>query len=60
MSMYALGVLPLINQLDYLAQQVWYADDASAEGRLTQVREWWDAIISLGPSYGYIVNLSKT
>ena len=60
MSMYALGVLPLINQLDHLAQQVWFADDASAGGRLRQIREWWDRLMSLGPSYGYLANPSKT
>ena len=60
MSMYALGVLPLINQLDHLAQQVWFADDALAGGRLGQIHEWWDRLMSLGPSYGYLANPSKT
>ena len=59
MSMYALGVLPLINQLDHLTQQVWFADDVSG-GRLGQIHEWWDRLMSLGPSYGYLANPSKT
>ena len=37
--MYALGVVPLINALsDHSIKQVWYADDASACGRLMDVR----------------------
>ena len=55
--MHCPGVLPLI---DHLSQQVWFADDASAGGRLGQIREWWDRLISLGPSYGYLANPSKT
>ena len=38
MPMYALGIVPLINGLsnDFI-KQVWYADDASACGRLMDV-----------------------
>ena len=36
MSMYARGILPLIKQLDHIARQVWFADDASAGGKLAQ------------------------
>ena len=31
-AMYALGVIPLIRKLQHLAQQLWFADDASAAG----------------------------
>ena len=58
MGMYALGVLTLIKQLDHLAQQIWFTDDAG--GKLTQLRKWWDMIVSLGPSYGCFANPSKT
>ena len=37
MSMYALAVVPLINRLYYLADQIWYADDASASGTISQL-----------------------
>ena len=60
MGMYALGTLPLIRQLDHLAKQVRFADDASAGGKLYQLRKWWDKIVSLGPKYGYFANPEKT
>ena len=39
-SMYALGILPLTRQLDHLAHQLWFADDASAGGSLTNLQKW--------------------
>ena len=60
MGMYALGILPLIKQLDDLVKQVWFADDASAGGKLAQLREWWDKLLSIGPKFGYYVNPDKT
>ena len=59
-SIYALGILPLIKQLDHLARHVWLADDASAGGKLAQLHEWWDLVVALGPVYGYFANSSKT
>ena len=59
-GMYALGVLPLIHELNPFAQQVWYADDATAGGTLIQLHEWWDKVVSLGPYYGYFANPMKT
>ena len=60
MGMYALGTLPLIHELNPYARQVWFADDATAGGKLTQLREWWDKIVSLGPTFVYFANPSKT
>ena len=34
MSMYALGILPLLKKLQHITNQVWFADDASAGGNL--------------------------
>ncbi|KAL5491969.1 hypothetical protein EMCRGX_G017350 [Ephydatia muelleri] len=39
--------------------QVWYADDATATGKITNLRTWWDKLVSLGLAYGYHVNASK-
>jgi len=58
MGMYALGILPLIKELDNICKQVWYADDAAACGKLHQLKMWWERIILLGP--GYNANPSKT
>ena len=60
MPMYAIAILPLIDRIDHAVKQIWYADDASATGRITDLRMWWDKLVSIGPSYGYYVNASKT
>ncbi len=60
MPMYAVATLPLIKRLPKSATQVWYADDGSALGTVTNLREWWDELARLGPGYGYFPNPSKT
>ena len=44
MAMYALATLPLILQLGWEVTQSWYADDASAGGRLGALWRWWDKL----------------
>ena len=44
MPMYAVATIPLIKKLNYRlgdVSQVWYADDASATGKIDRLREWW-------------------
>ena len=62
MSMYSVGILPLIHHVSGDVKQVWYADDATAAGKLSNLnlREWWDNLVSSGPDFGYFVNASKT
>ena len=63
MPFYALATRPLINALREdvpEVKQVWYADDATAAGRIADLRSWWSRISALGPFYGYFVNPSKT
>ena len=63
MPIYALATRPLIDALrrdNPTAKQVWYADDASAGGSISSLKQWWDALSFLGPSFGYHVNPSKT
>ncbi len=59
MPFYALSTLPLIEKLPPILQ-VWYADDASASGNVSDLKTWWDELNHLGPGYGYITNASKT
>ena len=59
MSMYAIGILPLIWKLDN-AKQIWFTDDAAAGGSVPQLKEWWDKLLELGPAYGYYPNPQKT
>ena len=40
-------------------KQVWYADDATGGGTLTEVRSWWDKLTLKGPGYGYHPKASK-
>ena len=61
MPMYAIASVPLIDRISTAnSPQVWYADDATTGGKLTAVREWWDKLSSLGPSYGYYPNEPKS
>ena len=41
-------------------QQVWYADDSSAAGKLREMRKWWDILFKTGPKFGYFPKPSKT
>jgi len=61
MPMYALGIVPLIQQLtDCEVSQVWYADGASVGGSLQGLRSWWDCMLRSGPEFGYYPNATKT
>ena len=60
LPMYALATIPLITRLNSNALQIWYADDAAAVGKISSQHECWNKLSSLGPSYGYFTNASKT
>ena len=60
MPMYAIAMIPLICRLNESITQVWYADDAFACGRLSDLRLWWDQLCREGPGFGYFPNASKT
>ena len=57
---YAINILPLILCLKSESEQIWYADDSSAIGTLSNLCRWWDRILKLGPDFGYFVNVSKS
>jgi len=60
MPMYALATIPLLKQLPTDVEQIWYADDACACGKLGGLYRWWKHLCSVGPTFGYFVNASKT
>ena len=60
MYMYTIGILPLIHQLKQNIKQVWYPDDATATGRVCDLKQWWDHLENIGPNYCYVVNTTKT
>ena len=51
MAMYAIASIPLIHCVFTPgANQVWFADDATAAGRLPTLRKWWDNLELTGPA----------
>lgn len=60
MAMYTIGILPLIHQLQTKGtRQVWF-NNATAEGQLYQLLEWWTKLCDQGPFSGYFANPGKT
>ena len=39
-------------------KQIWYADDAAAVGKITELREWWDKLTTAGPGYAWLLSKS--
>ena len=66
MFMYAIGTLPLtlplIQQLKNPDRwsQVQYADDSSACGKLSSLRDWLTMLMEKGPDFGYFPKPSKS
>ena len=60
MPFYALATIPLIKSLPNHIKQVWYADDGTALGSVRHLRNWWNELNSIGPSFGYFPNAEKT
>ena len=60
MPMYAVATIPLIKELDGHCNQTWYADDTAEVGKITDLRDWWDKLITVGPPYRYFPHPSKT
>ena len=62
MPFYAIATTPLIQLQAKISdtKQVWYADDSTAAGTLDGLQNWWNSISSIGPSFGYFANDTKT
>ena len=63
MAAFGANTLPLIRELKSRLPasvlQKWYADDANATGDLSSLRQFFDILTVIGPSYGYHVNPTK-
>ena len=42
-----------------MCAQVWYADDASVCGSLSDLHQWFELLLSKGLNFGYVVNPAK-
>ena len=63
MAMFALAIVLLILKLMEVCQtvyQVWFADDATAAASCERLKQWWDALSTFGPHFGYSPNATKT
>ena len=63
MAYYALAIIPLLTALAESCPsiaQAWYADDDSAAGSVSAVRDYWTEVSSVGPAFGYYPTASKT
>ena len=60
MPIYSIATVPLIRRLDQNVMQVWYADDATGVGKISNLRNLWNQICEIGPGYGYFPNETKT
>ena len=62
MAMYALDVTPLIQQMGHInsTRQAWYVNDSTACGSVEGLLSWWNALIDIGPQFGYYPNCFKS
>ena len=72
MGWYSLSTTPLIESLvskyhsnrdrdlDPGIRQVWLADDASAAGSISKLKQWYESLVEDGKMYGYHVNRKKS
>ena len=49
MAMYAIGTKPPVERLHSVfditkCKQVWYADDSSCAGKISEIKKWWDKL----------------
>ena len=61
MSMYKISLQPLISlpHNRSTVKQCWLADDATGEGPLEEVKQWWDELREAVPPLGYYTNSKK-
>jgi hypothetical protein len=63
MFAYSVGVLSLIRQLKAEfpeVEQPWYADNASAGGKFSEIRRFFSRLVEIGPNFGYHPEPSKS
>ena len=56
-ALYAFSIQPLITSLQAMsdAKQCWFADDGSGAGTISEIKQWWDGLNTVG----YFPNAKK-
>ena len=67
MAAYAIGVTPLLRLLydqtrtqNHTLKEVAFADDFTVAGKISEIKGFWNAIMSSGPKYGYFPKAEKS
>ena len=67
MAIYAIAIILFIlmlvaeaNQVDITTKTAAYADDLTATGTIMHLRNWWETLCRLGPTFGYFPEGSKS
>ena len=64
MTIYAIGITPMLDMLVAMQndhnKMVGFADDVTASGNLEALRRWWEALMQIGPNYGYYPQPTKS
>lgn len=65
MAIYSLAITPLLNIMiatigEEHNKMAAFADDVSAAGKLSALRNWWNQLIQIGPKYGYLPQPTKS
>ena len=59
-AMFAIATILLIQKLPSENKQMWYADNSTAGGLLSELCTWWDQLSTLGPAFDYFPSPRKT
>lgn len=60
MAMYMYAIAIVHHLKDTKVHQALFADNTTAAGNLTNLKEWWEQIVKSGPEHSYYPNALKT
>ena len=62
MALYAVSNQHLITSLQAMshAKQCWFTGDSSGAGTISEIKQWWDGLNTLGPDIGYFPDAKKS
>ena len=63
-AIYAIGITPMLDMLVAMQndhnKMAGFADDVTASGNIEALRRWWEALMQIGPNYGYYPQPTKS